>query len=322
VTSAARTLVLTLRSHRFETFVVTAFIAAALGGLTFVVTRLSLAGIPVICFHGDGSDASCLGLTGRIRDYIAFAGDWGYLAFGGMVVLPVVIGLFLGIALAGKEIDRGTTVFAWSLTPSRRRWLFGRVAPVAVVIVLASLAAGILADRLEGLRDPGVDPALTFEHLGIRGIVVAGETLLVFGIALAAGAILGRILPALLLALAVSIGAIVGGYLINDAMLKTETVLVPGVDGGPTGPARWRTVDFKIQAPTGEIMTWQEAYDRYGDPGAVEGGDAGVNQLRTILEVNPAELYPLVTDRMALLFAALGLSAIVIAFAAVDRRRP
>jgi ABC-type transport system involved in multi-copper enzyme maturation permease subunit len=239
-----------------------------------------------------------------------------------MVVLPVVIGLFLGIALAGKEIDRGTTVFAWSLTPSRRRWLFGRVAPVAVVIVLASLAAGILADRLEGLRDPGVDPALTFEHLGIRGIVVAGETLLVFGIALAAGAILGRILPALLLALAVSIGAIVGGYLINDAMLKTETVLVPGVDGGPTGPARWRTVDFKIQAPTGEIMTWQEAYDRYGDPGAVEGGDAGVNQLRTILEVNPAELYPLVTDRMALLFAALGLSAIVIAFAAVDRRRP
>ena len=317
-----KALLLTLRAHRFETIVVGAFIAAALGGAGFVVARLSLSGIPVACFHDPSSDILCAGLTGQIRQYLDFAGNWGYFALGGFVLLPIVSGLFLGIALAGKEIDRGTTVFAWSLTPSRRRWLFGRVAPVAVGIVLATLAAGVIADRLEAVRDPGVDPSLTFEHIGLRGVVIAGETLAVFGIALAAGAVVGRILPALLIALAISVGVIAGSYMLTDAMLKTETVLIPGIDGGPTGAARWRTVDFKVQAPTGEIMTWQEAYDRYGDPGALQGGDSGVSQLRTILEVNPAEMYPLVTDRIALIYAAIGLSCIVIAFAAVDRRRP
>ena len=314
-------LLLTLRAHRFETFVVGAFIAAALGGAGFVVARLSVAGIPTSCFQGS-ADASCVGLTGQIRAYIDFAGTWGYIALGGFVLLPIVSGLFLGIALAGKEIDRGTTVFAWSLTPSRRRWLFARVAPVAIGIVLTSLVGGLLGDRLEAVRNPGVDPALTFEHLGLRGVVMAGETLAVFGIALAAGAVLGRILPALLIALALSLAAVFGSFMLTDAMLRTETVLIPGIDGGATGAARWRTVDFKVQAPTGDIMTWQEAYDRYGDPGALEGQDSGMEQLRTILEVNPAEMYPLVTDRMALLYVALGLSGIVIAFAAVDRRRP
>jgi hypothetical protein len=320
-----RTLGLTLRAHRFETFVVGAFIAAALGGAAFVVARLSLSGIPMACFHEPSSDASCAGLAGQIRQYLNFAGDWGYLTLGGMVLLPIVSGLFLGIALAGKEIDRGTTVFAWSLTPSRRRWLFARVAPVAVLIALASVAAGLLGDRLEALRDPGVDPALTFEHLGLRGVVVAGETLAVFGIALAAGAVLGRILPALLIALALSIGSIVGVYLLTDAMLKTETVAVYGIDGGPTGATgaeRWRTVDFRVQAPTGEILTWEEAYQRYGDPGALEGEDSGPSQLRTVLFANPGAMYPLVTDRMALLYVAIGLAGATLAFAAVDRRRP
>jgi len=319
--STLSTLGLTLRAHRFETIAVGAYITAALTGAAFVVAKLSLAGIPMACFHEPGGPG-CAGLSGQIRAYLGFAGDWGFIALGGITFLPVFSGLFLGIALAGKEIDRGTTVFAWSLAPSRRRWLLARVVPVALVIALAALAAGLLADRLEALRDPGVDSSRTFEHLGIRGVVIAGEAIGVFGVALGAGAILGRILPALLVAIALSIGSIVGVFVLTDAMLKTETVAIYGVDGGPTGAARWRTVDFRVQAPTGEILTWEEAYQRYGDPGAVEGEDAGPNQLRSVLIVNPGEIYPRVTDRMALVYVAIGLAGATLAFAAVDRRRP
>jgi hypothetical protein len=312
-------LALTVRSHRSEVIGAGMVGLLALVGALFVASHLALADIPITCFGAGGPE--CLGMDPRIGAYREFARQWGYVALGGLVLLPIIPGLILGIALVGKEIDRGTAVFAWSLAPSRRRWFLTRAMPIGTVIVAASLAGGFLGDWLEALRDPGVDPGGTFEHMGIRGWPVAGMALAAFGLALACGAIFGRILPALLLAIVLT-GATwaavnVGTY----ALLSNETVYVPGVDGGPTGPIRWRVVDYLIVAPTGEILTWQQAYERYGDPGVLTGPDAAV-QLGSVLAVNPGQMYPLVAARMALLYGVVGLAASVLAVAEVDRRRP
>ena len=314
-------LALTLRSHRSETLGIGIFAAAALAGAVFVVVRLALAGIPTECFHGLGGTA-CLGLDARIQAYLEFARDWGFYALGGITVLPVLSGVMLGIALAGKEIDRGTTVFAWSMSPSRRRWLLERVVPVGLGVVAISLAGGFLADHLEALRDPGVDPARTFEHLGLRGIVVGAEALAAFGIALAAGAIFGRILPSLLIAAALALGSVFVVTMASDAMLRDEVVLVEGIDGGPVGAVRWRVVDYRVQDPkNGEFITWEQAYQRYGQD--VEDPEMDwTQQLRTILAVNPGEMYPMAAARMALFYGVIGLIGCVLSFAAVDRRRP
>ena len=316
-------LALALRAHRFETLAVGLFAVASLGGAAGVVVRLMAWAIPASCFRGTGPSLVCGPLTREMDAYLSFAGAWGYVALAGIALLPIVSGLFLGIAMAGKEIDRGTTVFAWSLTPSRRRWLLGRVVPVALAVVAAGLLAGFFADRLEALRNPGFAPEATFGHLGLRGPVVAGEALAVFGLALAAGAVLGRILPALLVAGALSLGAIVAVNVATDAWLQTETIAVLGVDDVAAVHPDWRVVDYRVLAPDGAILTWNEAYERYGEPDTIDGsvGPEGV-VLRTVLFVNPAEIYPLVVARMTLLFGALGLAAIVVAFAVVDRRRP
>lgn len=316
-------LVLALRAHRFETLAVGLFAVGSLGTAALVVIRLMAWAIPASCFRGTGPTPVCGGLAPDMDAYLSFAGHWGFFALAGIALLPVVSGLFLGIAMAGKEIDRGTTVFAWSLTPSRRRWLVQRVVPVAVGVVTLGLLAGFFADQLETLRNPGFDSAGTFGHLGLRGPVVAGEALAVFGLALAAGAVLGRILPALLVAGALGLGAIVGVNLATDTWLRAETVAVFGVDDVAAVHPDWRVVDYRVQAPDGSILTWNEAYERYGEPNAIDGsvGTDGV-VLRTVLFVNPAEIYQLVVARMTLLFGALGLAAIVIAFAVVDRRRP
>jgi hypothetical protein len=84
---------------------------------------------------------------------------------------------------------------------------------------------------------------------------------------------------------------------------------------------RWRVVNYYVVAPTGEIMTWQQAFERYGDPGALEGPDSPIH-LGTVLAVNPGEIYPVVAARIALLYSAIGLLSAVLALAAVDRRRP
>jgi hypothetical protein len=315
-------LALTLRSHKYEMLVVGSLAALALAAATFVVARLSFAGIPIECFHQDGG--ACVGFQGLVRDYLDFAAEKGFLALGGITLLPVLSGLILGITLAGKEIDRGTIVFAWSMSPSRRRWLVARVLPIGLAVVALSLAGGILADRLEALRDPGVDPERTFEHLGLRGIVVGAEALAAFGISLAAGAIFGRILPALLIALALTLGSVAVVNIANETLLRNETVFVNGIDGGPTGPVRWRVVDYRVQDPKdGSFITWSEAYERYGQDVDPENPEVDWSQqLKTILVVNPGEMYPLAADRMALLYAALGLAGCVLTFAAVDRRRP
>jgi hypothetical protein len=48
----------------------------------------------------------------------------------------------------------------------------------------------------------------------------------------------------------------------------------------------------------------------------------GAVVLRSVIYANPGDLYPLVAARMAVLYAAIGLASIVLAFAAIERRRP
>ncbi len=304
-----------LRSHRFEfagflVIVLATFVVA--GGL---VLRLTALGIPRVCFNaGPEVGAMCQGRSADIRSYFEAAGTWGWASLVAIVLLPVVTGLILGVTLVGKEIDRGTTTFAWSIAPSRRRWLLQRVVPVAIAVVVASLVAGALADRLEVLRNP-TSPAATFEHLGTRGIVVAGEALAFFGIALVVGAAVGRMLPALLLAGALAVGAYGFVTVATDALLSSETVLINGVDGVVPD----RVVDYLVRTPDGAVLTWMEANAKYGDLSQVDAPDGSFT---TVLRVNPIAMYPLVVDRMTLLYGALGLASIVIAFAVVDRRRP
>jgi ABC-type transport system involved in multi-copper enzyme maturation permease subunit len=304
-----------LRSHRFEfagflVVILATFVVA--GGL---VIRLAAAGIPTACFNaGPEIAALCQGRTADIRSYFEAAGTWGWASLAAIAILPFVIGLILGVALVGKEIDRGTTTFAWSIGPSRRRWLLQRVVPVAIAVVAASLVAGFLADRLEVLRNPS-GPAATFEHLGTRGIVVGGEALAFFGIALLVGAAVGRMLPALLMAGALTIGAFALVTVATDAFLSSETVLVNGVDGGTPD----RVVDYLVRTPDGAALTWNEAYAKYGDQMQVDVPDGSFT---TVLRVNPVAIYPLAVDRMTLLYGTLGLASIVLAFAVVERRRP
>lgn len=322
---------LTLRAHRFEVAALGLLTAAGLGGTAFVLARLMTFGIPAGCFIAGPAVGSCIGLDPQIAAYLDFAGFWGALGHAAVLVLAVLPSLVLGMALAAKEIDRGTTAFAWSLTTSRRRWFLVRVGPAAVAIVAVGLVGGAMADQIQRLRDPLVDPMRTFQQLGLRGIVVPSLALAVFGLTLAAGATLGRILPTLLVGAALALGAVVAVNLASEAMLHTETVVWMPANGdqGLPGQVDWRTVDYEVMTPEGEIITQSEAYARYGNalyfgeevpPGA--DLPPGAVLVRSVIFANPGDLYPFVAARMAVLYGATGLVSIVLAFAVIDRRRP
>jgi len=308
---------LVVRSHRFEVAsaaVMAAFTFLVGGGL---ITRLVAYDLPLQCFHDGGG--ICQARQADVEAYGMLARNGGEPAMLLIALLPAVLGILLGIAVVAKEVELGSATFAWSVGPSRRRWLALRVVPFAVAILIAGLVAGGLGDWIEALQNPGSDAYRTYGHLGLRGPAIAAEGLAFFGVALVTGAVIGRILPALLMACVLVIAVGVGVQLLADDQLKGDTVLRYGMDGGIPG----RVVDYLIQVPTGEVMRLQDAYDRYGglldEAMMVEGG---TSEFRTVLRINPPEIYPLVVARLAVLFSALGLVAIVLSFAVVERRRP
>lgn len=305
-----------LRPHRFEAVAVAVLAALAFivaGGL---VIRLLGYAIPAECFTRAAGD-SCIPWQQEMDLYRETAGSWGFAALAAIALLPAACGLLFGISLVGKELDQGTTTFAWSIGPSRRRWLLQRVLPIGAAIVVIGLAGGAIGDVVAEMREPFTDPNGSLSNLGIRGAVLGAETLAYFGLALLVGAVVGRVLPALLLSCVLVVTAFVGVTVLTDAFLSTETVLTYDADGGMPG----RVVDFMMQSPEGDVMTWQEAYERYGEE-AMESPDGPGVTFRNVLSINPPELYPIAVARMVILYSALGLVAIVLSSAVVERRRP
>lgn len=310
---ALRTLV---RANRFEmagAVIATAATFLVAGGLALKLVAFD---IPLACFRDGGGPCDARQLD--VQEYMLLAQNMAVPALGSILVLPAFLGLLLGIAIVGKEIDQGSVTFAWSVGPSRRRWLATRVFPVAAAIVLVGLGVGVLGDWLESLRDPGVDAWRTFGHVGLRGPVMGAAGLAFFGLALLVGAMVGRVLPALLMALALVMAAGIGITVLSDMALAGETVLVYE-DGGVEG----RPVQYMIQVPTGEVLSYQDAYDRYGEElDQAAQFEGGTSEFRTVLRVNPVEIYPHSVARFVILYASLGLLAIVLTFAVVERRRP
>lgn len=119
-------------------------------------------------------------------------------ALAGVSVLAATV---IGLGLVGQEIELGTATLAWTMFPSRRRWLAPRIGlSIAILIALVGTAA-LAADVFERARHipPVVGDSLIDYQL--RGWPVVGRALLAFAVALLIGARVGRTLAALLLAL-------------------------------------------------------------------------------------------------------------------------
>jgi ABC-type transport system involved in multi-copper enzyme maturation permease subunit len=307
-----------LRANRFE---LAGVILLAIGVLVVsggLVARLAGAAIPQACWtHGPGT-ADCLISKLDLDAYLNDANVWGYFALGGIAGLPILGGLLVGVVLVGKELDRGTAMFSWSLTPSRRRWLLGRVLPAAVFVAVASLAAGVFADWLEVLRNPGSDPYETFSHITTRGGVVGAQAIAFLGISALAGSAIGRILPALLVSAVIVIFTYAGVSIAADAMMEHETITI--VD--PQAAVPGRLMDVLYRTPDGQLGTWEDLQQRYGAEWETSEDGGQSLGIRQVVVVIPAQLYPIAVARMSILFTVIGLTGLVLTAAVVDRRRP
>lgn len=247
------------------------------------------------------------------------------LSSGLLLFVTFAAGLFLGVPIVARELERGTSRLAWSMAPSRMRWFLARMVPILIVLAVLTFAAGVAADRFGAATRPTEDMANSFSMFGSRGLLVASRGVFIFALAVVVGAVVGRALPAVILTAVIAYIGLAGGSQVHQEILKAEAIAVP-VDGenlnggygyGGNGSGDWM-FDQKFVLPDGTMVGWE--YFNNSGPGAFdENGNPNFPMVSILV---PGERYRFVETREALVLAGGSLVALLMAGFVVSRRRP
>jgi hypothetical protein len=257
----------------------------------------------------------------------------GFLPWSAMGLLPFAIGLLGGTPLVAAELEARTTSTAWTLSPSRTRWLLRQAAPVAFVLgigaaIAAVAASGVVAAEVEWGHS-------AFYYVGLHGPLALVRSFAAFGIGLLIGAVIGRTLPALAVGAAVSVAVLFGVAAAREAWLGTlearPIARISAVTGELVMESRAETTDWGWIAPDGKIFPLQDAltlvpreiYDhddhiQYTDSSTWLAGQGYVSTPLGVMHEQAMGWQPY----EALLFGSLGVALVGSTVLVVNRRRP
>lgn len=240
---------LTYRIDRFEIRAVAAATVLSAAVTAAILSWMTSSGYATcVATYTDPPPIACLNLM----DIGRWANKITSISLNLVPLFPYLAGLLLGAPTIARELERGTARLAWSLGPSRMRWFAQRVLPLLVVTVVACFAIGVIGDRLVALYAPDVDLANAFVQFHQRGVLIASSGFLVACVAVAVGAIVGRTLPALLLALLLGGASVFAITEVDSKLLARESVPL-----GQNGVADLQ-LDSRFQLPDGRLVTWDE----------------------------------------------------------------
>ena len=223
---------LTYRMHRFEVLFSAALLAAFGVWVWFVSSQMLDLDIPGTCWprdvNGDWAQPGCDAL---METFWGIQSGAGYPRVGLSLLAPVV-GLLLGVPVVAREIELRTTELAWSLALRRSRWLLSRLLPMLVFAFIGFVVLGWLGDRLFSAMAVGrASPDLT--EVASQGPALVARGLMALGIGLLVGALVGRTLPALVVAaIMVLVWSLVAVPMIQQSMFAERAVWVNENDSG------------------------------------------------------------------------------------------
>jgi ABC-2 family transporter protein len=151
------------------------------------------------------SSAACQQLAHTFNEHYWGGGGTGALSAGGaqtvsslMLVVPVLLGVFLGAPVLAREFESGTFRFAWTQGCGRLRWAVSKLVLLAVVITAVSWAfTELFTWYYHAFLVDGQVSRLLPLAFGLLGVAFAAWTLAAFSIAAFFGALIRRTLPAM-----------------------------------------------------------------------------------------------------------------------------
>lgn len=192
----------TWRQHR----VALAGVAVLLGGLGLYLVVMGVkihnGYASVLSCHPAGS-AACRFAGHLFSGYYPLAETMT----GFLQVLPVLVGVFVGGPVLARELETGTFRFAWTQGCGRMRLVIVKLALLAIAVTAAAQAFSLIFSwYFQPWLAEGLDGPLAPQLFDLRGVDFAAWTLLAFALGVAAGALIGRTVPAMVAALAVWTG--------------------------------------------------------------------------------------------------------------------
>lgn len=316
------------RLQRFEIVALTVTVAVVVISALIVRGRLDAAAVSPECWlawfgsAGPGSAEAC---EDPVVRFLTIDEAEASKIMAAMAILPLALGLFFGVPLIAREIEGGTAPTVWYLAASRSRWLLGRILPVAVITLLLGVALVVASEVLWAGREPW-SPAIRFGDVGMHGPVVAAKGLAAFGLAVLAGAVVGRLLPAVIIGTALCLVLYLGGEMARGLWLQGEAmrhvkVVDPATQGSQTNDYPGGT-EFSQwwQTPEGELLDDQQARDRV--PEGVRQYEWLEGNFAIVMAGVPGFMYPEWARLETAGFGLVGLGALIVTFPIVGRRRP
>lgn len=319
---------LAFRLQRFEILAVAIMVVVLVISAVLVRNRLDAAVVTPECWlvwfgQGPFGSAAC---EAPVQAFLAINEEEAGKVMAAMALLPLAVGLFLGVPLVAREIEAGTAPTVWFLAGSRSRWLLGRMVPVVVILLLLLGGLTIATEFLWSGREPW-SPALRFGDAGLHGPVIVAKGLAAFGLALLVGAVLGRLLPAVIIGAALCLVLYLGAEMainiwLRDESLRHAVVVDPQKSGGDQSNFPGGTYfSQQWQSPDGTLLEQEEALQRV--PAGVTDPYAWLyDNLKTVMTGVPGTAYPEWSRMETTGFALIGVGALLLAFPVVSRRRP
>lgn len=311
---------LSFRLQRLELLLLTAAVLVASGLMAWFAFQLDgLAAAYPDCDFSDPSRA-CHVAGQSFSDVFGL----GELIIGSTSLAAIGVGLFLGVPLVAREVEQGTAQLAWTIGRSRARWLIGRVAFASLVGVVLLGMLAVMTDVLAAAMRPEIDTSQAFWFYGGRGPLVVGRGMLALGAGVLVGALLGKQMPALLLAVL----AVGGLFLASEVAFRSWHETEPVVASSNEFLGEPLVIGSGVELPSGERIPYAAAGAEWQDEsGYLYTNEADFQARRNpigheYLLIIPGERYPEIVARETATFAAAGVLLVVGAAAVTVRRRP
>ena len=317
---------LSFRMHRWEVIASVAGVALLTAAMVWFTWQLrTVAATQPECLDPTTYVEACEQSSQPFYELVNRAEWLSYLAW----VAPFVMGLVLGVPLVSREVEHRTAAVAWTLSRSRARWLARRVAFLALVMVALLLVVAIASEVLAAAAMP------THHHLdrdfgwyGRRGGVIIVRGLAALGVGVLLGAMLGRVLPALLLAVFASVLIFTTISFGMDRWTETDAV-VGAYDEDLAGG---RYLGQRVELPSGELIDYGELQRRglsaeWFQDDMIFANEEDVGHPERMVGRNrelilPGRLYPQIVLRESAVVGGAALLLGLASVAVVSRRRP
>lgn len=190
--------------RRYRTMLV-----ATVGALVLVAVYLVIDGMNMrSSYHAFTSCRPVDSAACRYK-FQVFHDSYGQTGFIGVLLmfLPGIVGAFVGAPLLARELETGTFRYAWTQGVGRMRWAIAILVSGALGVAVVMAAFGMLVTwHNQPLLNSGITPRLHTTVFPETGIAAAGWALVGFAIAVVAGLMWRRVVPAIAIGFAAWFG--------------------------------------------------------------------------------------------------------------------